>query len=110
MPRSRASLARWQVGHSPPEDRGFAPCRPGQSSELLAEGEVLEGELGAGLEGGAEAGEQVEKQGEHGKVAHDAISPLPLLRILALTDGEPGFRMRTWRRTGGCPGVSDNRD
>ena len=73
------------------------PGRPAvQGGELLAEGEILEGEIGTGSEGGAKAGKQVEKQGEHGQVAHDAISRLPSLRIHALDHG----RIRSWMRIG----------
>ena len=43
-----------------------------QGSELLAEGEILEGELGTGAESRAQGGEQVQEEGEPGQAAHDA--------------------------------------
>ena len=49
-------------------------------------------------------GEQVEKEGEHGQVAHDATGRMPPLRIPALTDGRTASRMSTWRRTAGRRG------
>jgi len=70
-----------------------------EGGKLLAESKVLESELGTGAEGGAKAGEQVQKQGEHGWVAHDAIARLPFLWIHALTDGKRGLWMKMWRRT-----------
>jgi hypothetical protein len=58
---------------------------------------VLKGELGADAEHGAQGGEQAERQGEHGQVAHDAMSVLRSLCIRALTDRGAGLRTRTWR-------------
>jgi hypothetical protein len=48
--------------------------RSAQVGELLAEGEILEGELGTGAEGRAKRGEQVEKAGERGQAAQHAKS------------------------------------
>ena len=47
--------------------------RSAQGGERLAEGEVFKYQFGTGSEGGAKAGEKVEKEGEHGLAAHDAI-------------------------------------
>lgn len=58
-------------------------CGSVEGGKLLAETKVLESELGTGAEGGAKAGEQVQKQREHGWVAHDAIARLPFLWIHA---------------------------
>ena len=68
-----------------------------QGGELLAEDELLKGELGADAEHGAQAGEQAEQQGKHGQVAHNAMSVLRSLCIRALTDGGAALRTRTWR-------------
>jgi hypothetical protein len=58
-------------------------CGSVEGGKLLAQSKVLESELGTGAEGGAKAGEQVQEQGEHGWVAHDAIARLPFLWIHA---------------------------
>jgi hypothetical protein len=76
---------------------------PTQGGKLLAEGEVLKGELGADAEHGAQGGEQAEKQSGHGRVAHNAVSVWPSLRIHALTDGGEDLRTKTWRTTGATP-------
>jgi hypothetical protein len=65
------------LGKADPEDavdQAEARARRGsaQGSELLAEGEILKGELGTGPENREEGGEEVEKEGEHGQAAHDA--------------------------------------
>ena len=41
---------------------------------LTLKGEILEGELGTGAESRTKRGEQAEKEGEHGQVAHHAES------------------------------------
>jgi hypothetical protein len=46
---------------------------------LLAEGEVLEGELGTGAECRAHRAEEAQEQGEHGWMMHDGTCCLPCL-------------------------------
>jgi hypothetical protein len=46
-------------------------------------------------EGPAPAGERAEKQGEHDRVARDAMSFLPSLWIRALTDGGEAYSAKT---------------
>ena len=38
---------------------------------LLAQGEVLQGEVGAGAEGGPQGSKQAQKQGDHRAIVHD---------------------------------------
>ena len=66
---------------------------------MLAKGEVLKGELGTGAESRAQGGEQVQEEGEHRQLAHDATGRMPHLRIPEFTDGRTVLRMNTWRRT-----------
>jgi hypothetical protein len=72
------------------------------------------GEFGTGPEGGAKAGKQVDKEGEHDRVAHDVTGRMLPYGIPALTDGKTTSRMASWRTTGvvgyGCgdsPKVED---
>ena len=52
-------------------------------------------EIRTGPEGETKEGEQVEKEGEHGKVAHDAMLRVRTLLIHALSDGKRGMRMKS---------------
>jgi hypothetical protein len=72
-----------------------------EGGELLAKGEVLKGGLGTGAESRAQGGEQVQEEGEHRQLAHDATGRMPHLRIPEFTDGRTVSRMNTWRRTQG---------
>jgi len=70
-----------------------------QAGRLLPEGEILDGELGAGPECRAQRAKEVQEQGEHGRMMHDAGRRLPCPWTWRLTDAESGFRTRTWRGT-----------
>ena len=69
----------------------------------LAEGKILEGELGMGSESWAEGGEQIQES-KHARGAHDATGRMLALRIPALTDGKTASRMASWRATGAALG------
>jgi len=97
--------ARPESGEDEPEravdsaQAGAARGAP-QVGQLLAQGEVLQGEVGAGAKGGTQHPKKAKEQREHRAMMHDGRPTWPGRLTIVDTVGKPAGRMASWRSTG----------
>jgi len=68
--------------------------------QLLAEGEVLQKQVLAGLEGGAQRAKESQEEAKHGDRLSRDVSRRQCWLRWPVTDGESWSRMASWRTTG----------
>ena len=71
-----------------------------QVGQLLAQGEVLQCEVGPAAEGGPQRAKEAQEQVDHRAMMHDGVPAWPGQSPIVVTVGELRVRITSWRSTG----------